>query len=857
MTQKLSASAVTQADHPPQLELGLFGQVRVKWNGQHIETLGAKPLAILIYLYGRGPVSRDELAQIFWPHKAGALPNVRQALTTLRRQIGDGSWLREDANGLSVTAQSDFTEFQRLLGIGDDKAALELLGEGPLLGGLPRPSEHFETWLEEERASHSQILLRALQQRGEECSRAGDWEGARQMLLRALALEPDETTYRLLMELEHRAHNTDGALQWFEECRQMVQQEFGSAPDSKTLELLAQIEAQSAGEHQRGQLLTAGDLLPEQDDPLFGREALRQKVSELLHSGKRALLHGLGGLGKTRLASAVAASYLSAGQRMVWLEAGADSGEIIVASLAEVLKVRTVSLEALKHHNVGLLVLDNAASSYAVQTALQALPPELPVLVTSRLKIPNVPSVEVGRLERESSLQLLRHHLNKESALPASFNAEALCALLGDHPFALRLAALTLAHAGSAEVLASLYAAPHDTIRALLHQSLSTVTPRQYEVFLAMGSLYAPHATPELLTHLICRTQSEIEEALWQLAQRGLLSKESRAGSDTLNFRMHDLTWHAAREHQAHLPHHLVQAVTDYARANTDHPDLLATDLPHLLGAANAAPPLLLTRLMCGWLGGGYIGARGFPMTALHLLERATQIATAQADWSAASLLGGKHADIAQALLGNQLEAIARLLTAADHAAKAGDQAKQAIQLALAGYMEAVNDKPEAWAHLGTAQQLARHTDAVTQARVLSQIAMTHASRKDFVQAHQLLSESKEVLEREVKGGQASKAVWGAYLGALGNLGQAEKRLGNLTAALALKGQMAQLAADCDERLFQARAALDQGELLGELGRPDEAIAKLRQAIELSQGIGAGNLESAARRLLQDLSSVQ
>ncbi|MDO4264319.1 MAG: hypothetical protein Q4C67_08975 [Deinococcus sp.] len=440
--------------------------------------------------------------------------------------------------------------------------------------------------------------------------------------------------------------------------------------------------------------------------------------------------------------------------------------------------------------------------------------------------------------------------------------------MLGDHPFALRLAARTLAQ-GDTDLMQALYAAPQDIIRALLEQSLTGLSPRSYEVFLAMGSLYAPQATPELLSELLARPQEEIEDALWHLAQAGLLSRESRAGSDTLCFRMHDLTWHAARERRAHLPHHLVSAVTTYAGTHTHNPDLLGTDLPHLLGAAQTAPPATLTRLMCGWLGGSYIGARGFPTAALHLLEQATQYAEGCADWETASLLGGKHADIAQALLGQNAEAIARLLRAAVQAGKAGNVVRQAVQLALAGQMQAAAAqqageadaatrdaaKEEAWEHLRQAQALARHTDPVTQARVLGQVAIAHAYQKEFVKARDLLGQARDILRGALETATGDRAVLGAYLSVLGNLGQAEKRLGHLREALKLKREMGDLAAEKDERLYQARAALDQGELLHELGQPDEALHQLRFAIELSQSLGAGKLEGMARRLLQDIAS--
>ena len=82
-------------------------------------------------------------------------------------------------------------------------------------------------------------------------------------------------------------------------------------------------------------------------------------------------------------------------------------------------------------------------------------------------------------------------------------------------------------------------------------------------------------------------------------------------------------------------------------------------------------------------------------------------------------------------------------------------------------------------------------------------------------------------------------------------------RLGNLTEALELKGEMGRIACERDERLSMARSAFDQGELLYQLGQSGEAMIQLRQAIEISQDIGSGKLESLARQMLQDIASAR
>ena len=302
-------------------------------------------------------------------------------------------------------------------------------------------------------------------------------------------------------------------------------------------------------------------------------------------------------------------------------------------------------------------------------------------------------------------------------------------------------------------MIQALYAAPQDTIRVLLEQSLSTVSAREYEVYLALGSLEAPHSTPELLTYLLERPSEEIERALWELTGRGLLTREAHPGADAVTYRMHDLTWRVAREHRTHLPHHLRATTLQYAAAHTDRADLLAADLSHLLAAASSAPPDELKTLMAFWLGGNYIAARGFPAAQLHLLDSAITAAEQTGDWDAASLLNGKYADISQALLGDQSAAIARLQRGAKQAEYCGQLERQAVQLSLAGQMGAASDLPEAAAWLETASALAGASgNPAVQARVWGQQAITEARQQNFIEAQRLLERAAAALEMYLAG---------------------------------------------------------------------------------------------------------
>ena len=72
-----------------------------------------KPLALLIYVTIRGEAERPELARLLWPKSAGARArqSVRQALSTLRRQLGDDVIAGKDPVEASAGVSCDALEW--------------------------------------------------------------------------------------------------------------------------------------------------------------------------------------------------------------------------------------------------------------------------------------------------------------------------------------------------------------------------------------------------------------------------------------------------------------------------------------------------------------------------------------------------------------------------------------------------------------------------------------------------------------------------------------------------------------------------------------------------------------------------
>lgn len=865
---------------PSGLTLRLLGDVKPGWQGRPLGLTAPRLLALLAYLHLHGPTPREELAHLFWPGRGAA--HVRQALYTLRALPGAGEWL-VDGPEVAVHAHSDLQEVWQHLGRQQSAPALELLHPSArLLGGIFNgASADFGEWLDEQQGALDQAHLNALLDHAHVLETQNERAKAREFLRRALELDPlDERPTRALMALESAAGRVAEALEAFEHCRLTLRRELDAEPQPETLALLRELEAESggtSGHHSRARVLGPDDLPFMAGGPLCGRKEDLEAVALLLAEQRRALIQGLAGMGKSRLAWAVVAQNVAAdaSARALWLELNADAPEVLLAAVSDGLGVRTVTAEAiaaaLQEQNVHLIVLDNAASSYALHSLLAHLPAEVPVLVTSRQRLPRLPRVTLHRLARADSVALVGAYLqdgaaNADISPPDVYTLDALCAVLGDHPYALRLAALTLGQPdalGARELLAALSLAPHahgagQSVAALIEQSLALLDAPAYEAYLGLGSLFAPQTTPELLALALRRDPAETESALYALTDHGLTTRDTRPGSETVVYRMHELTWHEARAHRALHPRAVLGATRDFAARYTQTPDLLNHEVPNLLGAADLAHrqhPHELPALFCGWLGGPYIGARGFPTAHLPLLAEAVQRAEQAGDWEKAGVLSGKLGDIQQALLGDQIGAIAQYLKAADYAGRVRLLGRQAIALALAGVLQAVNELPEAAATLEEAAHIASHCgDALIQGRVLEKQGVAHAMRQDFAAARDTFLEAREVLRplREPKHPHYHESQTTQYM-VVGNLGQVFQDLKQLDQALALKYEAVDIAHDNDERLLIPRAHFNLAETLILMEKWAEAQTHLTLVVQLYHELGATALESEARVQLSAL----
>jgi tetratricopeptide (TPR) repeat protein len=422
---------------------------------------------------------------------------------------------------------------------------------------------------------------------------------------------------------------------------------------------------------------TPNDLL-ERPQRLIGRDDLLGQINETLDQGQPVLLQGFGGMGKTALAAEVAARRIEAGKgAALWQRVGMDSAEAVFEAIArpfnahqDIAKLRgdeqlVAVRQLLAERGVRLLILDDMWNRETLFQVMKAVPREVGLLVTSRHRYPNFQRVEVGRLARGASLELLGYHAGESYRNDPA--ADSLCEKMGDSAYGLRVVGMTIAVEGlpPQTMLEQLehtqYAlrVPMDfadegqrSLAQLIEVSLNMLVESGQQgklaraVFLAMGCFFAPQMTSEMLSLYMEEDNLTLETAMNLLTDRGLAEPLPAAENSRAAYQIHDLAYSYARVQNADYQRHkALEACLVYADRYQE-PSLpnfaaLRPELDNLLGAANWA---VLTERSADvvkfawWLYGGvdqrFLSLQGYLVQSLDLLNAAIQ---------ATEKLGARH----------------------------------------------------------------------------------------------------------------------------------------------------------------------------------------------------------------------
>ncbi|MEZ4735684.1 MAG: BTAD domain-containing putative transcriptional regulator [Caldilineaceae bacterium] len=322
------------------LTLTCFGAPQIVLGAAPVTGLSSKAVALFLYLAVTGrPQQRDRLADLLWSefNNQQARNNLRYLLPELRKVLGDY---------LLITPQTiafdhrqpyvlDCDRFRQTLTTAPDtvptaalQAALDLYRGDFLAGFRVRHAPVFEEWVTLQQEAFHTLAIQGLYQLAERYWAQGDYTAGLVAGRRLLALDPwHEAGHRLQMQLLALDGQRGAALTQYQLFQQGLAAELAVEPEPVTAALYEQIRRGDYDKVTSDKVTPCQPVtlspchpvtlspspplshnLPGHLTPFFGRE---QEIADLyatLHQDDYRLvtLVGEGGVGKTRLALAVA-----------------------------------------------------------------------------------------------------------------------------------------------------------------------------------------------------------------------------------------------------------------------------------------------------------------------------------------------------------------------------------------------------------------------------------------------------------------------------------------------------------------------------------------------------------------------
>ncbi len=456
----------------------MLGAPQVTLNGEPLTLRrnSIKARAILYYLAAIGtPETRERLAGLFWSDwpEAKARAYLRGELHLLS-DLKDAYLLDSDGRLALPSARVDLRTLQQVAT--SPTPTLEALYEaskvytGPFLDGIDSQVEEssplFVEWLHTQRDQIERQWLQVLFRFATACA-----DEARMMTAgidacsRLLDLEPErEEVHRLKMRLLALDGQRAAALKQYDVCASALMDEMGVPISAETNALYDRI---LAGEFDRA---TATSALSRPASPppfqaiappphLSGRDEELAQIAELLMQPGRApvvAIVGMGGVGKTALAAALAArlrTHFADG--VLWGRVATDAPLDILQSWAlaydrDLSKITSLEARAAALRNIladkhALIVLDDVVAGKPIDLLLPGAVESCPVLLTTRDRAEVAPYataiLDLRELTEVSGLDMLTHLLGAETIANEQNAAAELCQLLDGLPLAVEIAA--------------------------------------------------------------------------------------------------------------------------------------------------------------------------------------------------------------------------------------------------------------------------------------------------------------------------------------------------------------------------------------------------------------------------------
>ncbi len=491
-----SSDTFQQRVSEPDLTIRLFGHFDVLVGGHSLlpfrTRTEARLLALLILRHGHW-VRRDWIAAQLWPDSDRAGTWLMEALCRVRRNLGPHaprirngrhSTLIFDPDG----AEMDMLVFDRAVAENSAKGCTDAVSvyAGPLL------EEFDDDWVIAERSLREERFLRCAERAAASYIDGGRAHDAVLLLLAAAQYDPlRESLHAPLMNAYAALGDHAAAMRtYYGLRRRLMGQNLPVASEIKELAARLRREAVKIGstrpEHRTERALaheSPGPTMPCPLTEMIGRESELSSLSDEVLHNRLVTLTGMGGVGKTRLAIAIAlrlAEVAGWHATMARLEGLPPAGDVAraVGSVMRIRSCGTTSIMDALAARLGLratlLVLDNCehvlTQAGSLCVALLDRCPRLRILATSRKplgipgevvrRVPPLPhpcshhlqSAGDRALQEASELPSVMLFAQRASAAEQTFRlgpdnvglVAEICELLGGLPLGLELASARL-----------------------------------------------------------------------------------------------------------------------------------------------------------------------------------------------------------------------------------------------------------------------------------------------------------------------------------------------------------------------------------------------------------------------------
>jgi len=581
------------------LRFCLLGGFEILQNGVPLprtRTRTEQWLLTLLLLRSHQEIERSWLAGTLWPEsdEERALGNLRRSLSNLRRILGEEAYRIHSPTRSTVTfdlanASCDLFEFDAAVARGDS-ASLEkaiTLYLGPLVPGCDAD------WIVPEREARAGAYGNALEALAQTALQQGKPSEAIRLLRQLLHRDPyQESAVCALMQALAVCGDRAGMLLAYRQFRLLLHEELQAEPLPQTKELYERLREETAQGKGAGSVANRVRASSPSDAPtirrnvplpvsaMVGREEEVAEIVALLSKARLIILAGSGGIGKTRLALAVAARMAEEISEGVWFVdlAPLNDPAFVLQTIATTLQVREEPEKSLLETVVGflaarrlLLVMDNCEHllDACARTAASLLHrcPHLQVLATSRQplgmtgeRVRRVPSLSFPDakilaapgtpaavlMDYPATRLFLERALETSSAFTlTSRNAPSviqICARLDGIPLALELAAARVKVLTAEQIASRLDDAfrlltggdrtvlpRHQTLQALLDWSYRLLSESEQRLLCRL-SVFVGGWTLEA-AEAVCAGEEDVLDGLASLVDKALvLASEQMPG---------------------------------------------------------------------------------------------------------------------------------------------------------------------------------------------------------------------------------------------------------------------------------------------------------------------------------------